>query len=91
MTIRPVEAEVFHADRQTNERKDRHDKRNRRFCSVSNEPKNKSYLFLGTQGTHKCTVEKNAKFCFTRTNMAAGTQTHMPKRCATGRLGDQIL
>jgi hypothetical protein len=32
---------------------------------------------------------ENAEFYFT--NLAVGTQARMPKRCALGRLGDQIL
>jgi len=39
MTIRPVRAELFHADGRTDCRKDRHDKGNSRFSQFCEHPK----------------------------------------------------
>jgi hypothetical protein len=43
MKIRPVGAELFYADRQTDRQTDRHGEANNRFSQFSNAPKNSTF------------------------------------------------
>jgi len=59
MKIRPVQAEVFHEDRQT----DGHDEANSRFCNSANVPKNviienTAYALVESNCTKDCVCER---------------------------------
>jgi hypothetical protein len=46
INIRPVTAELFHTDRQTDRRTDGHDEANRSFCNFANTPKKHVFILL---------------------------------------------
>ena len=59
MKIRPVGAELFHADGQTGRHKYRHDEANNRFLHFSNASKNQPVNFIG--GKSSCFLRSITK------------------------------